>query len=303
MKLTRHEYALVGITMLWGSTFLIVQLAMQSSGPLFFVGLRFLTAGLISALMFRRFMTGFTRQEWLAGLLIGSCIFLGYGLQTYGLQTVSSSKSAFITAMYVPLVPLLQWLFLKRAPHPMSLVGIACAFAGLVLLAGPEGGSLEMSQGEWATLVGAVAIAAEIILIGYFAGKVDVRRVTTLQLLVAGLLAWLLMPVSGEQIPPFSWVWLLAAVGLGAASCLIQLTMNWAQRAVSPTRATLIYASEPVWAGIIGRFAGDRLPALALLGGALIVAGVIVSELRPRRRKRAAKAAPQPTPPDNPPGP
>ncbi|MFZ2980479.1 MAG: EamA family transporter, partial [Sphingobium sp.] len=54
----------------------------------------------------------------------------------------------------------------------------------------------------------------------------------------------------------------------------------WAQRTVSATRATLIYAGEPVWAGIVGRLAGERLPAAALLGAVLIVAGVIVSEIR-----------------------
>jgi drug/metabolite transporter (DMT)-like permease len=93
------------------------------------------------------------------------------------------------------------------------------------------------------------------------------------------------MPVAGEDVPSFSWVWLVAAVGLGAASCLIQLTMNWAQRSVSPTRATVIYAGEPVWGGIVGRLAGDRLPGLAIVGAVLIVAGVLVSEIEPPPRK------------------
>ncbi len=66
--------------------------------------------------------------------------------------------------------------------------------------------------------------------------------------------------------------------------------MNWAQRSVSPTRATVIYAGEPVWAGIVGRLAGERLPGVALLGGALIVIGVVVSELRVRRKGKAAVA-------------
>ncbi|MCB5362413.1 DMT family transporter [Pusillimonas sp. CC-YST705] len=275
--------------MIWGATFLIIQLAMQHSGPLFFVGLRFLTAGLISAVLFRRALAGMTRQDLRAGLLIGSFLFAGYGLQTYGLQTISSSQSAFITAMYVPAVPLLQWLVWRRPPSFMNLVGVALAFCGLILLAGPTSASLHMSLGEWATLLGALAVAAEIILIGHYAGKVNLRRVTTLQLLVAGILAWLLMPLAGENIPAFSWVWLSAAVGLGAASCLIQLTMNWAQKDVSPTRATLIYASEPIWAGIIGRIAGDRLPGVALFGGALIVLGVISSELKLRRRKKPSR--------------
>ena len=77
---------------------------------------------------------------------------------------------------------------------------------------------------------------------------------------------------------------------MGVASAAIQMAMNWAQRSVSPTRATLIYAGEPVWAGVVGRLAGERLPGLALLGGALIVLGVLVSELNLRWRRRGEGA-------------
>ncbi|WP_091438828.1 DMT family transporter [Geodermatophilus poikilotrophus] len=283
-SLTRQELALVGITALWGATFLVVHLAVQHSGPLFFVGLRFLTAGLISVVVFRRTLAGLTRRELGAGAAIGVTIFLGYALQTLGLQTIPSSTSAFLTALYVPIVPLLQWAVFRRAPRPAALAGVALAFAGLVLLAGPGATGLSLSAGEVVTLVSTVAIAAEIVLIGVFAGTVDLGRVTVVQLLVGGGLSLAVMPVAGEAVPAFSWVWLLAAVGLGAASCLIQLTMNWAQQSVSPTRATVIYAGEPVWGGIVGRLAGDRLPGLALAGAALIVAGVLVSELRPRPR-------------------
>jgi drug/metabolite transporter (DMT)-like permease len=145
-------------------------------------------------------------------------------------------------------------------------------------------------------LVSTVAIAAEIVLIGVFAGTVDLGRVTVVQLLVGGGLSLAVMPVVGEAVPPFSWVWLLAAVGLGVASCLIQLTMNWAQRSVSPTKATVIYAGEPVWGGIVGRLAGDRLPGLALVGAVLIVAGVLVSELKPRSRRQRGVHSPSSSP-------
>ena len=83
-----------------------------------------------------------------------------------------------------------------------------------------------------------------------------------LQLAVASIAAFALMPLAGEtEIPPFSWTLTGLAVALGCASALIQLTMNWAQRTVDPARATLIYAGEPVWAGIFGRIAGERLAA------------------------------------------
>ncbi|CUK09245.1 MULTISPECIES: DMT family transporter [Achromobacter] len=284
--LSRQEIALVLVTMLWGSTFLIIHIAMQHSGPLFFVGVRFTVAGLVSMLLFRKHMAGLTRREGGAGVAIGCALFLGYYLQTYGLQTITSSQSAFITALYVPIVPLLQWAVLKRPPGLMSWVGVGLAFTGLVLLAGPEAGALHVSPGELATLAGAAAIAAEIILIGHFARSVDSRRVTTVQLLTAGLASFALMPVLGEPIPAFSWLWAGAAIGLGLASAVIQLTMNWAQKSVSPTRATVIYAGEPVWGGIVGRLAGDRLPGLALVGGALIVAGVLASEIKFKRKPK-----------------
>ncbi len=277
---SRQELALITVTMVWGGTFLVVHLAMQHSGPLFFVGLRFVTAGLIGLLVFRKAMAGLTRTELVAGIAIGTSIFLGYGLQTFGLQTISSSKSAFLTALYVPLVPLVQWLVMGKPPRLMSWIGIGLAFTGLMLVAGPESGGMELNVGEMATMLSTLAIAAEVLLIGHFAGKVDARRVTTVQLLAAGVMALLAMPVSGESVPDFSWVWLSAAVAMACASILIQLTMNWAQKSLSPTRATVIYASEPVWAGIVGRMAGDRLPGLAILGAALIVGGVLVSELR-----------------------
>ncbi|WP_175649518.1 DMT family transporter [Pseudomonas sp. Marseille-P9899] len=284
-RLSKAELVLVFITMLWGGTFLIVHNVMTVSGPMFFVGLRFAAAALFVGAFCARSLPGLTLLELKAGVLIGVSIMLGYGLQTVGLQTISSSQSAFITALYVPFVPLLQWLVLGRRPGLMPSLGIGLAFAGLMLLAGPSGGAVQFSPGEIATLVSAVAIAAEIILISNYAGKVDVRRVTVVQLATASALAFMMVVPTQERLPDFSWLLLTSAIGLGAMSAVIQVAMNWAQKSVSPTRATLIYAGEPVWAGIVGRIAGDRLPGLALVGGLLIVIAVVVSELKIKRRE------------------
>ncbi|MET0781842.1 MAG: DMT family transporter [Microbacterium sp.] len=291
--LSKQEAALVLITAVWGATFLIVHIAVQYSGPWFFVGMRFVVAGLISAIVFARVLPGMTWKEIGAGSAIGVTIALGYGLQTVGLQTINSSTSAFITALYVPLVPVLQWVVFRKAPRPLTWIGVALAFVGLMLLADPTSVGFTFGTGEIATMVSTLPIAVEIILIGLFAGRVNLGRVTVVQLLVAGLLGFAFMPIVGEQPPTFSWVWVSAAVALGAASCLIQLTMNWAQRSVSPSRATIIYAAEPVWAAIIGRLAGDRLPAIAIIGAAFIVAGALVSELNPRKRSGPATDAAQ----------
>ncbi|SNY79408.1 DMT family transporter [Enterobacter sp. CC120223-11] len=282
-----QEALLIVITMFWGGTFLAVQYAVTLSDPFFFVGLRFATAAIAVGLLSLKSMRGLTLLELKAGVAIGIAIAFGYSLQTWGLQSISSSKSAFITAMYVPLVPLLQWLCLGRMPGLMSCIGIALAFIGLVLLAGPGDNLLALGTGELITLAGALAIAAEIILISAWAGKVDVKRVTVVQLATASLVAFTMMVPAGESVPTFSPGLLAVALGLGIFSAIIQVVMNWAQRSVSPTRATVIYTGEPVWAGIFGRMAGERLPMLALLGAAFIVAGVLVSELKFKKKKAA----------------
>lgn len=285
MRLRPQEVALVAITAVWGSTFLLVHWAMEHSGPWFFVGIRFLVAGLISVVIFRRSLRGIRWRDIGAGAAIGVMIHLGYGLQTVGLQTIDSSTSAFITAMYVPLVPFAQWAVFRRRPPVMAFVGAGLAFVGLLLIAGPDALTFTLGPGEFATMISTLPIAAEIILISFFATRVDLGRVTIVQLLTAGVLGILTMPVVGEGVPAFSWVWVGAAIGLGAASCLIQLTMNWAQKSVSPTRATIIYAGEPVWAAVVGRIAGERLPVTALIGGGLVVLGILASELKLIRRR------------------
>ncbi|WP_285363510.1 DMT family transporter [Microbacterium sp. LMC-P-041] len=287
MSLRRQEVALIAVTAVWGSTFLLVHWAMQHSGPWFFVGIRFLVAGAISIVIFRRALRGIRWRDIGAGVAIGVTIYLGYGLQTVGLQTIDSSTSAFITAMYIPLVPLAQWAVFRKRPPAMAFVGAALAFLGLLLIAGPDAFALTLGAGEILTLISTLPIAAEIILISVFAGRIDLGRITIIQLLTAGVLGILTMPVVGEGLPEFSWIWVGCAVGLGVASCVIQLTMNWAQKSVSPTRATIIYAGEPVWAAVIGRIAGERLPVAALIGGALVVLGILASELKPVRRRSA----------------
>jgi drug/metabolite transporter (DMT)-like permease len=273
--------------MLWGGTFLVVQNAMTVSGALFFVGIRFTAAAVMLALFSWRSLRGFSWSEVGAGSIIGFSMMIGYALQTVGLETILSSKSAFLTALYVPIVPLLQWVVLRKAPHLAAWTGIALAFAGLMLLTGPAGTSFTMSKGEIVTVLSAVAFAAEIILIGVYAGRVDARRVTIVQLAVAALLAFLAMIPFGEPLPPASWLLVISGLGLGVASAVIQLAMNWAQQTVSPTRATIIYAGEPVWAGLFGRLAGEVLTSRAIVGAALIVVAVLVSELK---RRPAASA-------------
>jgi len=276
----RAEAALLAVTMVWGATFLAVQFAMTMSGPLFFVGLRFAIAAAIAFAIAGRTLKHVTRREVVAGCAIGVSICAGYSLQSEGLKHVLSSESAFITALYVPIVPLLQWAVLRRPPRLTTWLAVGLAFLGMTLI-GARGADLDnLGRGELITLISAFVFAAEILLISYFAPNVDARRVTAIQLAATSILAFTLMPVFGESVPAnVPWPLVAMAAALGLASSIIQLTMNWAQKIVSPARATIIYATEPVWAGLIGLMAGEWLGVFGWVGGALVIAGVLVSEI------------------------
>lgn len=283
LKSRTPQIALILMTMIWGGTFVIVHYALNYSSPMFFVGCRFAAATIAVGLLSYKYLKAINLKELIAGALIGGMIAAGYGSQTVGMQTISSSESAFLTALYVPLVPILIWLIFRKRPHIMTWIGVLLAFIGLIFLTGNGFHEIDLNMGQIVTLVGSFAIAMEIILIGYFAGRVNIQRVTVIQLGFASLISFASMPFVGElHIPPFSWQLVMLTVGLGLTSSLLQLTMNWAQRSVDPSQAAVIYAGEPVWAALFGRIAGERLPLLALFGGLLVVLGVIISEWKPK---------------------
>ena len=226
-QLSRGEWALVGITIIWGTTFLIIRNALDVTGPLFFVGLRFGSAALALTLVSLPVLRGLTLHELFAGSIIGLSLLGGYALQTFGLQTITASKSAFITAFYVPTVPLLQWFFMRRPPSRMGWLGIGCALLGLIMLAGPDGVSPGFSTGELLTLLGAVACALEILFISYFAGTVNVRRVTVVQVTVTGPACGKLVPALELQLNAVGAAMPLSRRPMGSVSVMVSVPLAW----------------------------------------------------------------------------
>ncbi len=283
------EAVLIFITMIWGGTFLAVHHAMQVSGPFFFVGLRFATATLALTLFSLRVLRGLTRYELKAGVLIGLAIMFGYSMQTVGLQTITSSQSAFITAMYVPIVPLLQWLVLGRFPGIMSWIGILLAFTGLMLLAAPSSTDMTLSLGEILTLAGTRAWRRD-------HSDRRLRRQGQYppsdHCAAGDRLAGLLFDDGADRrvvaavfgLPAVQRYWAGAGQRLDSADHELGAAQRFADARHGDLRRRT---------GLGGhrRAVGRRaFTGRGVIGGALIVIGVVVSELRVRRRDKAAVA-------------
>lgn len=280
------QFLLVFVTLLWGSTFLTLQIALRWADPVIIVALRFVLASLIVFCTLKGQILKITRYEWKAGFFVGCCIFGVYTLQTIGLQSIPSSTSAFLTGLYVGFVPLLQWIVFKNVPQPMTIVTIVLAFVGMTLFANPFAVSFSGQIGEWVTVLSALICAAEILSISYFTKGCRPLELSFTQLVTVAALA-LFTLLWHEPVRPTEFtlgLWLCVGA-LAAIVSFVQFGIGWALKYVPAMRATLIYALEPVFAGIIGWLAGEHFGLSELSGAALIIIAVLISAWHPGKRK------------------
>ena len=130
----RHDALLVLVTLIWGSTFLIVKNAVRLSGPFTYLTLSYGVGSLTLAIIFHKRLMRITRTEVLSGLVLGMILFTGYALQTIGLQYTTVSKAGFITGLSIPLVPVFAYLLLRQKPTQGAIVGFVLSLTGLFLL-------------------------------------------------------------------------------------------------------------------------------------------------------------------------
>jgi drug/metabolite transporter (DMT)-like permease len=283
------DAALVVAAFFFGTTFLVVQDAVEEADPVPFIAVRFLIGGAVLALLGRGRKS--SPGELRHGVAAGVALLAGYVMQTIGLQYTSPSTSAFITYLLVVFVPLLTFVVLGRRPHPLTLVGLVLAVAGLVLLTG--GGDMSFGRGEVLTLGCAVGFAAHIVILGETAGRHDAIRLTCVQVTTVGVACLAASVVTGGLDMPAGAFWAAAFTGV-FATALAFFAMVWAQRVVSPSRAALILLLEPVFAALLAWATGDSLAASAVAGGVLILAAVVVAEVLPpalaARRERRSEA-------------
>jgi drug/metabolite transporter (DMT)-like permease len=276
----------------FGTTFVVVQDAVDQVDPMPFLAVRFLIGSTVLALIGRTRPA--SRHEVEHGVAAGSALLVGYAFQTVGLQYTSASTSALLTYMLVVFVPAIAFVVLRRRPHPLTLVGIGLAMVGLFLLTNDaggragDGGSGGFGWGEVLTLGCAVAFAVHILILAETADRHDPVRFTCIQVTTVGAislgcaLGQAAFAGNARAATDFDGPALGAAVFTGIfATAAAFLAMTWAQRSVSPSRAALILLLEPVFAAAIGAATGEPIHAGVAMGGALILAAVVVAEVLP----------------------
>ena len=296
-SLTAH-LLLLAVVLVWGTTFSLVKSALAHTTPLLFNLLRMALAFVALVAVNAPSLRGITRRELRLGALTGLFLALGYQLQTAGLARTTPTKSAFLTGLVVVIVPLLSAIpgvspagTLK--PTLDTCLGALFALAGLLLLTDPGGTGWAifsgLGYGELLSLACAFAYAGHLLMLARAAPQVSARRLGTLQIGFAALVMLITLPLGGRPTlhsAPILWITLgVTALLATAAAFTIQ---SWAQQHLPASHTALIFTLEPVFAWLTSLlFFGEHLGTRAMLGAGLILAGILLAELRPTSRPGA----------------
>jgi drug/metabolite transporter (DMT)-like permease len=274
-------FALLTAAVVWGGTFVVVKVSIETIPPLSFVFGRFLIAFVVLAVVFCRQITTNWRSHLPSSLFLGVILFSGFVLQVWGLQRTSASDAGFITGISVVLVAVLDVLANNRRLVWWSLLGLSSAVIGLSILS--LGRSGIASIGNVLVLACAVAFGLHVFYTDRYSKYLDARVLTTQQIGVVALLALGGAFINGElNFAPSSY----AIAGLlytgVLATALAYFFQTWAQKRVHATHSAIVLAAEPVFAAIFAvSFLAESTTVQLVAGGMLVTIGMIFSSLRP----------------------
>ncbi|MDY0323811.1 MAG: DMT family transporter [Candidatus Carbobacillus sp.] len=292
---------LLFITFIWGTTFVLVQQAIDFLPPFTFLAIRFFIAWLLMlpflALASSRDVKSLANTEhhpsritsgihpFLAALIIGINLFLGYALQTFGLLYTTASKAGFITGLSVVLVPAISFFLLNTRLKKSIILGVLLALIGLYALT--LGESFVLNTGDLLVFLGAIAFALQIVTTSKYAPFFNPVLLATLQIgIVAGfsfIFAIIFEPVDqAVRLSLDHWQVVGGALFVTAvlATALAYWTQTTVQKYTSPVHVALIFSMEPVFAALTAWLVHhERMTPMMWLGSSLILLGMLLSEL------------------------
>lgn len=282
------------VSAIWGSSFPIVSLVAESVDPFLFVAVRFSLAALFALPYFFRHIN---KEILIVGSVLGMIQLGIYITQMIGLETVHPSRAAFLTGIYVFLVPFISPLFKMGRPSSHDLLSALICCIGIFVLMECNIG--QMSAGDVWVIGCAALIALSIVYIGRNAkSTMDPLMLAYSQIIMTAVFSWI--PVFFFAKLDFSPFFTLPlAYSLGFCSFLANLfAIVWqakSLRYVSLQNAALIFSLEPVFASLLSSILGSTLPSMyTLAGGSIILFSIAYLELlRPKSQNYVGKEAVQ----------
>jgi len=286
-KALRGSLLLLLGAVIWGAAFAAQRAGMDHVGPFTFSGVRMLLAGIvmIPASMLSRRKAGpvtveVQKKQRRGGLICGLLLFFATSLQQIGLVYTSAGKAGFITALYVVLVPVAGWVFLRKQPGKMIWAGVGLAVIALYLLCVPAEGFV-IEKGDALLLGCAVCFTGQILCVDHYAPQVDGLTLARDEFLITGALSMIIAVFTEEirmdGILEAAFPIIYSGIFSGAVGYSLQII---GQRDVNPTVASLVMCLEAVFAVLTGAIMlGERMTGREIAGCVLMFCAVILAQL------------------------
>lgn len=185
---------LIFVTVNWGLSFVFIKSSIEVIPPLYMLGVRFVIGGVLLALIFIKRLICADRSQMIHGIIIGVLLFVAEVFQTYGCKYTTAGKNAFLTTIYVILVPFLHFLINKVKPRLRYLIAAVIGFWGIGLISLTE--KLTIGVGDVLTLISGIIYALQIIAIARYAANDDTLVLVIWQFIVTGVLSLLFGPLA-----------------------------------------------------------------------------------------------------------
>ena len=278
---------LILTTIIWGGAFVVMKNSVDLIPPSYLLALRFSIAAICMLAGFWAQNKGMDKKDIQYGVMLGVFLFFSYIFQTYGLKYTTASKNAFITTLYVIIVPFLHWAFNHKKPSRRNLGAAILAVIGLALLS--LEGETGINLGDFLTLICGIFFAVHIVFIDRYTKDHSPVRLTTIQMFTAAILGWLLAPVADGNLDfgILNTDLILGLLYLGIFSTMIGfLLQNVGQKYLSPNTSSILLSFESVFGLVFSViFLGDPVTVKLLAGCMLMFGAVILSEYKPKKSK------------------
>ena len=294
MQLRGNLYLLMA-AFIWGTTFVAQMMGMGELGPYSYAAARYILGFLSLVVVWLGFKQHRERQKvlglyqpgWMAGLGAGGIMFFATTLQQVAMTMTSASKTAFITALYIVLVPFGAVLLGKRV-HRENWVGAVLALIGLYMLSFSHGAGEPLNFGDLLLIISAFFWAAQILFVDRFASAVDAIELSVAQLFVC-MAGSILMMVFFEYpvLSAFMHSWFSIFYG-GVMSAGVAFTLQiFGQKYAEPGPAAVIMSFEAVFGAVSSALLlGERLTLMEMTGCVLMLCGMLVTQIGLFTRKR-----------------
>ena len=269
---------------IWGFAFVVVKDSVDTIPPVYMVSIRYTIAAVLLGFVLIPQFKKLNRYYWIHGAVTGLMLALGYITQTIGCKYTTAGKNAFLTTIYVILIPLISWPLNKKRPHFVVFLSAVMALVGIGLLAlRNEGGVLGFNVGDILTLICGLFYALHIIFTAKFSQDKNPVILTWIQFIVAAVFSWSVSPLIDGS---FSVALLKSSrvifsmLYLGIFSSLVAfLLQNICLKYMESSLASLFLSLESVFGVIFSTiFLRERMTLVMIIGCVLIFAAITIAD-------------------------